>query len=136
MIDRIRGGAASALAVAAALLTAASLAQAVPVQGQAVPPQAPGSAGGGVLPVLGGAPSFVDVVAQWPTPTPTPTSTPTPPAASGPHGAPARQASAPAAAGPLERALARRSEGNTVLLFLAGLASIGLLALRRTWARR
>lgn len=130
MIDRIRGGAASALAVAAALLTAASLAQAVPVRGQAVPPQAPGSAGGGVLPVLGGAPSFVDVLAQWPTPPPTP------PAASGPHGAPARQASAPAAAGPLERALARRSEGNTVLLFLAGLASIGLLALRRTWARR
>ena len=130
MIDRIRGSAASALAVAAALLTAASLAQAVPVRGQAVPPQAPGSAGGGVLPVLGGAPSFVDVLAQWPTPTPPP------PAASGPHGAPTRQASAPAAAGPLERALARRSEGNTVLLFLAGLASIGLLALRRTWARR
>lgn len=134
MIDRIRGGAASALAVAAALLAAASLAQAVPVQGQAVPPQAPGSAGGGVLPVLGGAPSFVEVLAQWPTPTSTPPSIP--PAASGPHGAPARQASAPAAAGPLERALARRSEGNTVLLFLAGLASIGLLALRRTWARR
>lgn len=134
MIDRIRGGAASALAVAAALLTAASLAQAVPVRGQAVPPQAPGSAGGGVLPVLGGAPSFVEVLAQWPTPTSTPPSIP--PAASGPHGAPARQASAPAAAGPLERALARRSEGNTVLLFLAGLASIGLLALRRTWARR
>ena len=134
MIDRIRGSAASALAVAAALLTAASLAQAVPVRGQAVPPQAPGSAGGGVLPVLGGAPSFVEVLAQWPTPTSTPP--PTPPAASGPHGAPTRQASAPAAAGPLERALARRSEGNTVLLFLAGLASIGLLALRRTWARR
>lgn len=134
MIDRIRGGAASALAVAAALLTAASLAQAVPVRGQAVPPQAPGSAGGGVLPVLGGAPSFVEVLAQWPTPTSTPPSIP--PAASGPHGAPARQASAPAAAGPLERALARRSEGNTVLFFLAGLASIGLLALRRTWARR